>query len=290
MKYNIDTGLEFSGLSSLTYIIATKRSGHHAFIEWICEHITDYIYLNNVNVNPDIERDKFQRKHIESDLSLHFSESEGEEFGKVEYDNPGVKNLLLSFENKNATGVSRSGRNGTLKSIISRESVSPIAIIFIRDPINCLASIARYNEIHPNFRVSVEEQASKWVSLAKDFYEPSRVSKLLNMPVKTLRYNDFIRNNIEITSLIKDIVKEKSERQASLSRFGGGGDSKFDNSNNILSVEALESRWQMLEQPSVLRDVFDSNAALRELSRRFYRDFEGSEPLAQGVKNFLGKV
>ncbi|MAD52446.1 hypothetical protein [Idiomarina sp. UBA3162] len=290
MKYSLSTDYEFSGLSSLTCVIATKRSGHHAFIEWLCSHLHDYFYLNNVNVNPDVERDKYQKKHIETDINIEFLHSEADEFGDVQYSEKDVEHFLMSFENKAVPSVSRSGRLESLKNLSLREHLSNTAILFLRDPINCLASIARYNEVNPNFRVSVEQQAGHWVALAKDFFDSERAKSLLGLNVKTVRYNDFIRDRVKITDLLGNHLKHSEKRMSNLSRFGGGGDSKFKNAKSDMSVDALESRWKMLESPAVITDIFKSNADLRELSRQFYRDSQMSDAMKLGVENFLGAL
>jgi len=289
VKYSLNTECDFSELSSLTYVIATKRSGHHAFIEWMCSHLSDYLYLNNVNVNPDIERDKYQKPHIETDIDLDFADAD-DDVGNIHYKDAEVEHLMLSFENKAVKGVSRAGRLNSLAHLSERESVKTTAVLFLRDPINCLASIARYNEVNPNFKVSVEQQAEKWVALAKDFYAPERAENLLDAKVKTVRYNDFIRNKVKVAHLLGDHVEQSTQRMSSLSRFGGGGDSKFGNAKTDMSVESLESRWQMLASPASLKEVFDDNSELRELSRRFYQGSEMSGAMKLGVETFLGSL
>lgn len=287
MKYSIHTESDFSELSSLTYVIATKRSGHHAFIEWLCSHLSHYLYLNNVNVHSDINRDKYQQKHIETDIDLDFVGSDTDEFGSIEYRENDVKHLMLSFENKVTKGASKAGRVKSLAQVAKRDQLAKITILFLRDPINCLASIARYNEVNPSFKVSVEEQADKWVALAKDFFVPERVASLMGMPVEAVRYNDFIRNKVNIHDLLGDNAKQKTERMSSLSRFGGGGDSKFQGAKSDMSVDALESRWQMLEQPNLLKDVFNNNSELQGLAEQFYSGSEMSDAMKLGVQTFL---
>lgn len=241
-------------------IFATRRSGHHAFIESLTQHLENYLYLNNTSDYKIIDYDHYNDKnvvlnnspvnHIDQDINF----SKWPHFVNLNLGKFGLKNIILSFENKKVDRVVSSAR---LNNIIRGNKINSLNIIYFeRDPLNVLASIMRVKERVPNYSLTLLKQLEIWNQYHSFFTNEKKVfSNLGNFAFYSchLHYHDFIRNNICLRDIgVLKLTHNNSqviEPVKKLSKFGGGGNTFFEKSafDTVADISSqAEGRFQSI--------------------------------------------
>ncbi|MFC3285779.1 hypothetical protein [Litchfieldella rifensis] len=264
-------------------VVATKRSGHHAFIEWICNNLdSSYLYLNNLPLRKDEVQVKFLEAREEGkggEIDSHrYKEHKLISSEKVErYDN-----VILSYENQPLRSVLSSNAFMAEQELLLKSERTRRLIVFIRDPVNAFASFLKVVEKKPEKIKQFAGQKRAWMEHARLFLgESSRdVQDIFGAEVYMVSYNQFIRSADYRQTLAKELGLSGAEWSRSLSRFGGGGNTFFqDRDGYQASVDSLESRWEELEDKSLLSEVFRDDS-LYDLSLRFYQEVGLEHPFA----------
>lgn len=255
--------------------IATKRSGHHAFLEWVTNHRPGHFaYFNNVSL-----------KGAGVGAGSQFASSD-ERITRETTDDPSIGTLLFSYENH------------TLYEVVSSPSFmagrpfagprTAITCLVVRDPINALASILKVLEVNPGKAEDHEKWigrfVSAWLSHAAEFLGRTHV---LEAPL-LVSYNLFVRDAAYRRSLAERLDLAGTELIGRLSRFGKGGNTFFsDRRSYAPTPEALESRWRQLVSPDRLAAAL-RDPEFRETSEAFYRAI-GLWPAFEPVMDALAR-
>jgi hypothetical protein len=112
-------------------VISTKRSAHHAFITWIADN-SDRPMLFFNNVAPSLPPRMREADLLNSDTDVHVTDPEKRLL-------LGPEDAVINFEGKFLSSVER--WNACYLS--PRLHGTLCRIIFLRDPVNCFASLAR---------------------------------------------------------------------------------------------------------------------------------------------------
>lgn len=248
-------------------VVGTKRSGHHAFIEWFCTNLQgSFIYLNNILPSKDEVTVKFVEKR-DGEAGEAIDSIRYPEYRKVHgAELSGFNSLLFSYENHTLSYIKQGGAYADQKRLISDAGLkdTPGIVVFIRDPLNAFASFLKVLEKKPEKAKQFDQQKKAWKDHAKRFLD--RDSSEI-----TVSYNRFIRDAGYREGLAQQLGLPSSHWSDSLSTFGGGGNTYFnDKKKYVASVEALESRWRGIEDINALIESF-RDEELYQLARRYYQ-------------------
>ncbi|WFE73543.1 hypothetical protein [Roseinatronobacter sp. S2] len=263
--------------------IATRRSGHHAFLEWVLAGAKQpWTYYNNVNVT---------RAHFAAARALR--QDGRDAAASPEGDHVDTPLLAFSVEDR------------TLDQVLNWSQVSrclpPDArvdiILFLRDPLNAFASLLQVLDRAGWVAEDENRKARRrahhlrsWASLAREFLaETDQLSRhAAHWRVHRVHYNGFIGGMAARDDIAAALDLQPTQLQTGLSRFGGGGNTFFsDKAGYSLSPDTLEARWQQVDAParSVLRDeLLDGPYA--DLVARFYSAI-GRQQLLQDARSAL---
>ncbi len=232
----------------MIFILATKRSGHHAFVEWVCNGIEGgWNYFNNCGFIDQEIRFLEQRSSDNNDFSSPLTKSTIHKF---------VYPTVFSFENKTKEYF----LNNFIFNTVAEAGDDVKTVVFLRDPFNSFSSLCKYVESNPNKSNQIHAFISSWISLSREFLDEGSESQFVPVFYNEFLVNEHYRENIaNILGIKNNAIND------GLSTFGGGGNTMFGDAKTYLpSIEILESRWEKLKAPEdfgfYLSDEFVSAA------------------------------
>jgi hypothetical protein len=228
------------------FVVATKRSGHHAFIEWLYQSIAGpKVYFNNCNLSIASEGISYAKVvkegvRIAEDRFVHFDTLSGLS-----------AKLLASSENKTLEWFR--------ERVIENEDFSSLgkieSIIFLRDPFNSFASLCKLVERKPEKFHQLDQFISSWMSLASQFMKEGAALSTAN-----IFYNDFVKSESYRNHWSDYFGLQCRGLNSDLSTFGGGGNTMFGKPKEYaIDTQILESRWQQLDDMSIFRRILSED-------------------------------
>lgn len=119
----------------LIQVVATKRSAHHAFLDWICEHVSEPLaYFNNVWPTP---RPRLTNLWV-ANADLRTTERALQR-PRLELLTNFPILTLINFEGRLIENI----QHWNQKFLDSNTAKQPIRVSFLRDPLNNCASLAK---------------------------------------------------------------------------------------------------------------------------------------------------
>lgn len=211
-------------------VYATKRSGHHAFLENICEAVASsslsYRYQNN-----------------------GFLDDSGDiRFREVVENGNGEGFHFFSFENKTLEFKRQ------VENIIQPDKT----VLFLRDFPNSFASMVRMVRDGKAPSSAVRNFSESWKSIAIGQLSDNRANGILNVVFNKYFFDDSYRKDI-LCSLGLPLV----DLPKSLSRFGGGGNTAFGKDSFSINKSELSSRWISLINDSAFQAIKDDDDLIK---------------------------
>lgn len=230
-------------------VIAIARSGHHAFVHWMCSQLDGAtVFHNNCN-------------HLLQDRAKTF-------YGKGP-----IKNLVYSFENFDLNGF---------KDYFPKNPFDEV-IIFNRDPYNLFASSlkkgTKLSIIDKPFYSSQDKIKYKdyhCASLSRldlffQYMEQSLKEKdYLEVPFIDISYNEWF-SSIEYRKLIcqKLDLNFSDKGKEDVSTFGNGSSFDFTSKNGDASSMDVLSRWEsFIDNPKFKKII--SNKKIPYYSKKYF--------------------
>lgn len=223
------------------FVISTKRSGHHAFIEWLYDGIPfPKAYFNNCGVKRGDSK-IYYAKLKTGGLSFK------EDFVVADEISNTNGNLIFSSENKTLDWYSSRFSGDSQFSF--RGDMSEI--VFLRDPFNAFCSLCKLVERKPEKIHQLDEFVASWTSLAKHFI--GQGCALFSS--ENVFYNEFVRSDAYRQNIASKLGVKNSVLRSDLSTFGGGGNTMFgDPKEYSIDINKLERRWESLESSELLKN------------------------------------
>lgn len=237
-------------------IISTKRSGHHAFIEWITENLNGSWHYEN-NINTQIEHKLHGRVTVHADTMIEPVRG------------------IYSYEN---TPLNIVQKHRPFKQLID-----PIQIIFLRDPLNTFASMIQYLQNNPDadYNAHMSDTVDCWSSLA------NYVLTKHNTTIQIISMNYWIRTRHVNDPLNLELKLVKSTPNTTLSKFARGGNTWFDKSDYNPDTHTLESRYLIKTIQPKLMQLYRLNSTLAELSIEWYQYMNSNPQFESWIKNAM---
>lgn len=215
-------------------VIATKRSAHHAFVHWYCRNAPRPVsFFNNVLLSSpprlrELERFDGNADPRTADPSDHESELLG-----------GTADIVMNFEGKSPASIRRWNEDYLRRRVPGDLQ----RIVFLRDPVNTLASLAkrcRPRERRSRFKyfyqvVALEQLIAQLAGNSQDFCDKV---VLMSPWLRDTGYRDELARSFD---LVPGAPPVQVTRQGGGSSFGGlAYDPEID-------AAALHDRWRAVE-------------------------------------------
>lgn len=199
-------------------VLSSKRSTHHAFLEGLLTH-KRYLYDNNVTVTKsgDVDVNRTVQCHEPAEAPMIYVASFERQYSlPALYSSAAFRGLLAKHESREA----------------------PRMLIFLRDPLNTLASIYSAHlktDYFANFNY-VTDNLQQWVNVAQ---------YLLNgLDGEAFIYaNRFWADDEYRRSCLNMLGMDGYLRDDKLSTFGGGGNTYLGDKKGPITPAALQSRY-----------------------------------------------
>ncbi len=216
----------------VTEIISTKRSAHHAFIAWLGINTDKAVaFFNNVipSAPPRLRELSF--------FNTNRNENEGARLGILLN---GDCDALVNFEGKLPESIER-WNNGYL---LARLKGKLQRIVFLRDPINTLASLAK------------RSKPERFRGRFNFFYQALGIEEMLTrlhdnqslLCDRVVIFSNWRMNADYRAKLAGELGLNGSDLPLQLSPFGGGSSFGGMNFDPITQVAELYERWREVEE------------------------------------------
>lgn len=227
-------------------VFSSKRSTHHAFIEGLLKG-RGYVYKNNCFLK---KGGKVSSKKIISE---------------------GNKSILVaSFEQ----GFSLSNMNNkTIYESLDMDVTKAKKIVYLRDPLNTAASTySIYKKVEKYEMDFVKRNLEHYCSI---YNELDKLSDFLFIYANKFWFDASYRNEVLENIGLRDSLTSYDSEQ---SYFGGGGNSFFDNKENV-SPDDLSSRFLRFKDDNVFYDLV-VKYGLKSKAEYLAERFEDSQMVA----------
>ncbi len=254
----------------VTEIISTKRSAHHAFIAWLGRNAGKPIaFFNNVipSTPPKLRELTFfnTTQNVSEDERLHMLLA-------------GDCDALVNFEGKLPESIERWNSDYLLPRLQSRLH----RILFLRDPINTLASLAK------------RSRPARFRSRFNFFYQALCIEEMLthlhNNPAglcdRTVIFSAWRMNSDYRAKLASELGLKGSELPLQVTPFGGGSSFGGMNFDPATQTSELFERWRAVEDNPMFLAPFADQAS--QAAMRYYFQLAGSAEIVKpGVLDSL---
>ena len=241
--------------------IATKRSGHHAVLEWTIENRPGtYSYLNDIDPAAPVLKE-----------AVYVS-------GRPEVARRALAStpkslLLLSYENRTLEEIGASEAFRHRQAEIGA-SGRRIAVLLVRDPVNAFASMVKIYEERPDTIARKDLWYGlfwrAWLDHARAFL--GETDHLASLGGETLKvsYNLFLRDAAHRSEIRRRLDLADDRPILHLSHLARGGDTYFaDRAHYRPDPDVLERRWEAVGLVDDLRRPFADPEVFR-LSQLYY--------------------
>lgn len=243
-------------------ICAHKRSGHHAFIEWILEN-TDghYVFLNNLHMDTNpYNYDYIARRSNDRLITNIDYDFETDPFDKIKHYKK--KLLMYNFENKPPSKCfSRTFQDNIEEWVGKSEKI--MYVFFVRDPFNAISSYAK--KTNGDLK-KIKKFIKDYVSIYLESF-----NYIKEKPANSLRviYNNWLFDPSYRMYLGErlELVMQSPDVQKRVAKWGSGSSFKVDeNYDNKI----FETRWKnLLNYPEVI-DIVLENKKFLKISKEIY--------------------
>jgi hypothetical protein len=250
-------------VATITEIISTKRSAHHAFIAWLCGNSDRPIASFN-NIAP-------RAPPRLRDATFHNGAAFVETAGRLDLLLRGETDVILNFEGRMPEAITRWNED-----YLSRETDKPVRrVAFLRDPVNTFASLTQLTKRRGfGDELNFFTQFLGFEAIAARMAGPE-FDCVVTMAAWQ-RDEGFRRKLADFFGLITTALPRD------VTAFGGGssfGGRDFDPAS---SRDALFERWRAVEDDSLFLSLFADQEALAAIRGYFVR-FGATEPTGGDV-------
>jgi len=250
-------------------MIATKRSGHHAFLEWVLQNRKGrYAYLNHINPrSPNLRAATFVSNSVR--LQENFAHRKRH-------------TTVLSYENQSLEQITGSEAFKSRDKILGKPH-RRVTILLMRDPLNTLASAVQVVRSGKHVVTDADHWIGRlvqsWVNHAKEYLGYTSILSRSQIPseVMLVSYNKYLRDELYRNDLSLVLDMTSTDGLNKLSHFAKGGNTFFsDKMSYSPDISRLESRWEIVkDDPLFLKFLLDNE--LQELAKQFYARLETNE-------------
>lgn len=261
-------------MRNVTEIISTKRSGHHAFIRWLCGNSRrPLVFFNNVVpcVPPRLRRLEYVK--FDGPLPKTAAAKKSELMG-------GAHDIILNFEGKLPQNVDRLND----EFIVPKTSGRLRRIAFLRDPINMLSSLAartRGNAFKDKFNFFYQLLAFEEIMHRLD-------GKRNEWAHRVVLFSAWQKNESYRSELATYFELEDTTLPTKVADFGGGSSFSGMDFDPRTQADSLFSRWKSAENHPLLLACFADETAAKAIDRYFLM-FGELEHISPGVAQELAR-
>ena len=256
------------GVRSITEVISTKRSAHHAFIGWFCANARRPVAFFN-NVIPSSPPRLRELERYQGGVGSALPNS-------VDYVNElieGKTDVLMNFEGKIPSSVERWND----KYLRPRMNGSRLTrVVFLRDPVNTLASLAK------------RCRPKQFRSLFKYFYQILAIEEIIgrlasNGPTfceKVVLMSSWLKDENYRAEIAQYFDLTPAAPPAETTRQGGG--SSFNGMAHPPDPVALSERWRSVTDNPLFLAPF-ADAPTTDAVRSYFRMFGDRETIDPAI-------
>jgi hypothetical protein len=247
----------------VTEIISTKRSAHHAFIAWLGRNTDKPLaFFNNVipSAPPKLRELSFfnATRNVGDDARLRMLLD-------------GDCDALVNFEGKLPASIERWNRDYLLPRLQGKLQ----RIVFLRDPINTLASLAKRG------------QPTRFRGRFNFFYQALGIEEMLThlhdnpsgLCDRVVIFSRWRMNADYRAKLAGELGLKGSDLPSKISPFGGGSSFGGMNFDPVTQVAELFERWRMVEDNPMFLAPFADQAS--QIAMRYYFSLAGATEIVK---------
>ena len=236
---------------------AMQRSGHHAFIDWILKNQPGHLFLNCV-ADERFYRPRFIRSNPElrfvNDLNLDLDE---ELSGNLK-----LKELLLYNCENYSTDQALEIFNSPKKPRKIGTSKTQIFVVWLRDPFNNFASLAKRSATGPriknpeNVKAAIENLSTArdlWIDHFRQF-EAATKGETEFVPALYNRWLDDADARIELAQ--KFGISSDATADTIVKWGGGSSFTGYSEQESAPDKSSLEARWEELASNEIYVELF----------------------------------
>ena len=242
----------------VTQIISTKRSAHHAFIAWLCGNTDRPIaFFNNVipSTPPKLR-----------ELAFFNADRAEDEKARLHTLLAGDCDALLNFEGKLPTSIENWNKDYLLPRLEGRLQ----RIVFLRDPINTLASLAK------------RSRPQRFRGRFNFFYQALCIEEMLThlqtdqakLCDRVVVFSAWRMDGEYRAKLARELGLKSSGLPLHVTPFGGGSSFAGMDFDPATQTAELFERWRAVEDNPIFLAPFADDEAQKAM--RYYFQLSGA--------------
>ena len=260
-------------MRQITEVISTKRSAHHAFITWFCTNARRPVaFFNNVIPSSPPRLRELERYDAGKRTQAPQTVDHVNELLSGDID------VLMNFEGKIPSSIERWND----RYLRPRLDGNLVRVVFLRDPVNTLASLAK--RCRPkDFR-----------SVFKYFYQVVALEEIVervaqNRPAfceKVVLMSPWLRDEHYRADVAKFFNLNAGKPPAEVTSQGGGSSFNGKTFDPAANAGALQERWRAVEDNPLFMTAF-ADERMVDAARTYFQMFGAHETIAPGVVDTL---
>lgn len=253
----------------IVQVVSTKRSAHHAFILWYCANARGPVtFFNNITLSsPPRVREREDFDGSAKPVRVRGSHHERELV-------QGSTDVVMNIEGKNPASI----RRWTENYLRARVPGELQRIVFLRDPVNTLASLAR--------RCRPREADSRF----RYFYQVLALQQTLEqlpdargeLCDRVVLMSPWLRDPLYRKQLADDFGLAPGSPPAQVTRQGGGSSFGGRAYDPEADGAALHERWRELEHNPLFLAPFADEPSVAAM-QSYFRLYGAQEPFDPAV-------
>lgn len=255
----------------LIEITALKRTAHHAFIEWLCQHkASPTLFINNVypSLPPRYGRlSVFHPEAIGGDELRAFEAETSRALAQGRYD------VMINFEGRSVRNIR--ALNQSLYRFWGNKQIT--CMLFLRDPVNNFASLcSRIRTESFNQYSKVYLQVFRFCDYMDEVAAGNGASRCLFDDV--ILFSAWQRDEGYRRALARRYHLNGTQLSHHVPEYGGGSSFGGIAFNPVADQAKLFSRWREMQDNPLFLSLFLNGRIVRAV-RAYYRRYQEHEPV-----------
>jgi hypothetical protein len=249
---------QYDSAPEMTEIVALQRSGHHAFIAWLCGWKSrPTLFINNVL--------PYDASHYGQLITYHEDQINHKSLSEYKHDSSLVlmqneHDIMMNFEGRSTKNIKKF--NSGLSQYIEKKNFR--CILFLRDPLNNFSSLTKKNakSIYKKY-LNAFYQVSRFCDYVADLQKSNAGSgKLFH---ETILFTPWQLDENYRRILATKFGLDGIDLKRSVSAFGGGSSFQGVGFDPLKDQQNLFTRWKEMRHDPFFLSLFLSDRVMHAI-------------------------